>query len=447
MKIRSISMRIWLSFTILISIIVTMLSISHFINYSYINIENQKSDLLTIHNILIEQDFDRKIRFEDLRNLQESQHFVKKDKEIIPINSFPEIQVRTTNPEIKIDIRDEISKLAKGNLNKAYFKHEIDNIKYMVYITSFENAYFISYMPILNHDKTMNMIILIGMLFIFGALISTIIVSKSITKPLKDLETFTNKIAKKDFSATIDIESDDEIGSLAQSMLKMKENLKKVDEEEKQFFQSISHDLKTPVAVILAHAESIIDGIYIDTPEKTAEIIKNEAINLDKKIKKLLYFNTLDFTLANQEELELINLKDLLLTIVSRLKSIKTNISWEVNAEDILFVADYDKLSVSIENILDNAMRYAKSKISIDLKVEKDKIIIKIFNDGEEINPYAIEKIFNNMYKDKKGNFGLGLAISQKIIQHYNGEIFAQNVKNGVNFLINFPFTNIKRED
>ena len=92
-------------------------------------------------------------------------------------------------------------------------------------------------------------------------------------------------------------------------------------------------------------------------------------------------------------------------------------------------------------------MRYAKSKISIDTKIEKDKIIIQIFNDGEEINPYAIEKIFNNMYKDKKGNFGLGLAISQKIIQHYNGEIFAQNVENGVNFQINLPFTDIKRED
>lgn len=67
-------------------------------------------------------------------------------------------------------------------------------------------------------------------------------------------------------------------------MNRMQKELKKIDEEEKMFLQSISHDLKTPVMVIMSHAQAIIDGMYIESVEETAEIIKDEAAILEKKL-------------------------------------------------------------------------------------------------------------------------------------------------------------------
>lgn len=77
----------------------------------------------------------------------------------------------------------------------------------------------------------------------------------------------------------------------------MQRELKRADEEEKMFLQSISHDLKTPIMVIMSHAAAIIDGVYVESVEKSAEIIKDEALNLEKKVKQMLYLNTLDYVL------------------------------------------------------------------------------------------------------------------------------------------------------
>jgi two-component system sensor histidine kinase CssS len=440
MKIKSISMRIWITFTIIISLIITTLSLSLYATYYQLTLHNLKSDLNTIHNILIEKSFESKFRFGDLRNLKESGHFIVTEDEMISISS-------PTNASLPLDeklqrlmdpsVKEKIATYSQKNAQSDFFKEKIFGQTYIFYITDIDTGYFISYMPVIINPQIFCGMFLLGLVFIFSGLLTSIMVSKSITKPLKELETFTDKIAKKDFSSTININTDDEVGSLAKSMLKMQENLKRVDAEEKQFLQSISHDLKTPVAVILAHADSIIDGVYIDSVEQTAEIIKNEAINLDKKIKKLLYLNTLDFSLTN-EETEKVNLKDLLYDMLSRFKFLNPNISWVLEVEDYSILANYDKISISIENIIDNALRYAKSAICIKLYKEQDNIVIEIFNDGEQINPDAIDKIFNNLYKDKKGNFGLGLAISQKIITHYNGVISAENRFNGVSFVIKF---------
>ena len=101
---------------------------------------------------------------------------------------------------------------------------------------------------------------------------------------------------------------------------------------------------------------------------------------------------------------------------------------------------DIDKLaSFSIENVLDNALRYAKEKIGVTLKVQNGFVVLEIYNDGDNIKSKNIERIFDNLYKDKTGNFGLGLAISKKIIDFYHGEIEAINREVGVSFIIKYP--------
>ena len=449
-KIKSIEMKMWLSFTAIITMIVLLISFVYFHGFSSMNMTYQKNDLKTMHKIILNGEFQDKYDFGELHNLKNSKHFIIQNNDIISLFSThiqPNPKSRTLDleqepapamiePSENAIIKDYILSNTKVIDETTLIEEKIGNIEFLLCVTPIENGFFVSYLPIFNDTKILSFIYLLGFIFILGGLLSVKIVSGSITKPLKELETLSEKIAKKDFTSTIKIETDDEIGSLAKSMLDMQESLKKVDQEEKQFLQSISHDLKTPVAVILAHAQSIIDGLYIDTPEVTAEIIKNEAIRLDKKIKTLLYFNTLDFSLENQEEIETINAKELLFNLMSKFKFSNPDLTWEEELNDFEIDVDYEKMSIAIENIIDNALRYAKSTIKISSYVKDNKKIIEIFNDGPNIPNEIIEKIFNNLYKSKKGNFGLGLAISKKTIQHYKGEIKAENTENGVIFKI-----------
>jgi Histidine kinase-, DNA gyrase B-, and HSP90-like ATPase. len=191
--------------------------------------------------------------------------------------------------------------------------------------------------------------------------------------------------------------------------------------------------------VIMSHADAIIDGVYIDSLEKTAGIIKDEAIRLQKKINQMLYLNTLDYVLENDTKNDYINLKDLVNNIISRFEIIKSDIEWDLSLDEVIIKGDRDKIEVSIENILDNALRYANEVIKVTLKKDGQYAYLDIYNDGPKIDEKHMKHIFNRMYKDKTGNFGLGLAITKKIVDFYNGEIKAVNRDKGVSFIIKYP--------
>ncbi|MFT5873709.1 MAG: two-component system sensor histidine kinase CssS [Clostridium sp.] len=334
--------------------------------------------------------------------------------------------------------------ITPGTLVEKQFKESYKNMKFIFIISSVQygssgNSYLITYMPEMQDDNNLlYMMLMVGVVFIAIGFLTAKLVANYIAKPLKELEKYTIRIAHKDWKEPISVKNEDEIGILANSMNIMQKELKRADEEEKMFLQSISHDLKTPIMVIMSHAAAIIDGVYVESVEKNAEIIRDEAISLERKVKQMLYLNTLDYVLENNIEDIEINLHRLLSHIINRFKVINNNIKWDLNIEEAIINGNVDKIQVSIENILDNSLRYAKKKICITLKKEGVFAIIEIYNDGPNIPGEHLSHIFDNFYKDKTGNFGLGLAISKKIIKFYDGEIEAMNRETGVSFLIKY---------
>lgn len=443
MKINSMALKIWYIFTLIVVIVVCSISFIGFTSFNALTQNNQKQDLLALHNMLINEELKIDLQMNSFKNLADSQHFIfTEDNEIYQIAHFdrPLFPKKPMSSTEKISIEKQniqkwLSSFAVNELDKYLICEKFNGVKYIAYITSINNDYFISYMPLLKDYKVIYFIFSIILIFIIASIILIKIISTFITQPLKKLENLAQEISQKNFDNTIDIKSKDEIGRLAQSMEKMQNELKKVDEEEKLFLQSISHDLKTPVAVILAHSDAILDGMCDDCMEETATIIKNEAINLNKKIKQLLYLNTLDKNFIN-EEIEEIEMTEIFDNIVSRFKFSTPSINWIVNVENYSIKANYDRFTVAIENIIDNAIRYAKNEIKINAKFKSGHFNIEIYNDGQPIKEEYLEKIFEHMFKEKSGNFGLGLAISQKIIKHYGGKIFAINHNNGVSFNI-----------
>lgn len=473
-------MRIWATFTIIILIIICSISIIYLVAFRSID-ESGKIQLLKLsHETFKDNNFSQPRSLDDVRNLKSSSHFIANidSSNIIHIRDFnrkggaPDAPtpgfpppnsvnenslekwviglIRNNNADIA-DINENslqkwmVSFTKNNSIDEKQFKESYHGRKFFFIISSIKSSdgnvksYLISYMPVIEDNTLLCMVIGVGIMFIVFGFLAAKVVASRIGKPLKELEDYTVRIAHKDWKEPIEINNEDEIGRLANSMNIMRTELKRADEEEKMFLQSISHDLKTPVMVIMSHAEAIIDGVYIDSVEKTAEIIKEEAVNLEKKIKQLLYLNTLDYILENNSEAMKINLRQLLLHIINRFELVNSKIQWDLDMDDTFIFGNSDKIQVSIENILENSLRYAKEKISITLKEKDSFVMLEIYNDGPNIDEEHIDNIFDNLYKDKTGNFGLGLAISKKIIDFYNGEIKAVNKDKGVSFLIRAP--------
>ena len=450
-KFKSLTMRIWATFAVAILLITLCLSIIYLYFFRYMDTKVKTQDLMDTHIYLLESNFDDSMRFDLFRNLRSASHFIytngfANDLGRPPVGGgrMPPPNMDSAMPQFDVfAVRERISDYAVGKVSEKSFYEKFDDIDFIFIITAMdEDRYFISYMPNVYDDSAMQYMLFISGLFILVGFVAARIIANYISKPLSKLENFSLKIAAKDWKEPIVLKNGDEIGRLAVSMNEMQEALKRADEDEKMFLQSISHDLKTPVMVIMSHADAILDGVYVDTLDKTAAVIKDEAIRLNKKIKQLLYLNTLDYLLGNQSEPSIMQIDETVVRIVNRFEVLGSNFEWHLNVEPAKISGNEEKMTVAIENILDNALRYAKSKIIVSVKQDKKFVRIEIFDDGNQIKPENLDKIFQSLYKDKTGNFGLGLAITKKIITFYGGSIYAENKENGVSFIINYPTSN-----
>ena len=196
---------------------------------------------------------------------------------------------------------------------------------------------------------------------------------------------------------------------------------------------NISHDLKTPIAVIQSYAMSMKDDIYpYGTKEASLEVILENTYRLENKVKSFLYLNRLDY--INQEELILddVNMNELITKVTNQLDVGHHMIEVVVNNEKLIFKGQEEHWRNVIENIIENAKRYYKEKIRITL----DENAISIFNDGPQIDEELIQTIFKPYTKGEKGNFGLGLSIVKKVVAMYGYKIKVENVDGGVQFVI-----------
>jgi two-component system sensor histidine kinase CssS len=458
-------MRIWTTFTAIILAIILGISVIYMVAYRKIDEQSKMQDLKVAHNIMMNnKSYELSTRFEELRNLKGVDYFVaqldgqggltiisrqKEDQGYIDAKG--EILPPPMTNVGGMDVKTWMSGFIEGSgLDGVQYKKAFNSMEFIFIVSSIEDyeasaadtgieSYLVTYVPI-NRDNTMLVwIFTIGLVFIGIGFLTAKVVANRISKPLSELEDYTVRIAHKDWKGPIEVKSEDEIGRLASSMNFMQEELKRADSEEKMFLQSISHDLKTPVMVIMSHAEAIIDGVYAESMEKNAEIIRDEAIRLERKINHLLYLNTLNYVLENDVNSVKVNLKSLLEHIISRFEAVNGSIAWESDLQNLSTFGNMDKIQVSIENIVDNGMRYAESGMKVSLKRKGGFAVIDVYNDGPSIREEHIGKIFDNFYKDKTGNFGLGLAISKKIVDFYKGGISAVNRDKGVSFIIKYP--------
>lgn len=208
--------------------------------------------------------------------------------------------------------------------------------------------------------------------------------------------------------------------------------------KQKQFVADASHELKTPISVIMANAEALENDI---NEKKWLNNIKSEAERMNSLVTDLLDLARLE----NDTEKKICNVEDLskavetsLLTFESLIYENKIKLEYNIE-KDIKYKCNKNEIKQLVAILVDNAIKHSEKngEIKLNLKKEKDDIYLNVSNKGKEIPKEMQQKIFERFYRaDESRNrddnrYGLGLAIAKNIVISYKGKIWVQS-ENGV---------------
>ncbi len=300
------------------------------------------------------------------------------------------------------------------------------------------NTKVVTIMPIEYHNEyktgLLNTFVYIILMVIGGVFLFLLYWVGTIIHPLNQIKEYIEK-RKNNQPAELKIDRQDEIGELATVLIEMQDELAFQQAQKEEMLQNISHDLKTPVATIKSYSEAIKDGIYpYETLEKSVDVIIEHAERLEKKIYNLLMLNRMDYMTHEKIDTdEIIHMEGILQQVILSNKLIRPEIDISYTAESDTFFGQEEPWRVVIENLLDNAIRYADTKVVIELKDH----YLSVYNDGEKVSQKRIDTFFQPYEMGDKGQFGLGLAIVNRVVTNYNYQIEAINQDKGIKFIIN----------
>lgn len=263
-------------------------------------------------------------------------------------------------------------------------------------------------------------------------ILSFIWTRQSITKRIKVLARDTSDLIATNFKKEIIPNGNDEITNLSKSINELRKEILIKETEKQEMLQNISHDIKNPIAIIRSYAEAIEDGI---SGIEDIKIIKEKSIEIASRVNQLLTFIKFNYNKPEaRKEIKSYKVIDLMNKLRDENKYRFKNGTIEVSGDDSEYNFYLDEFLVAIQNILDNALRYAKTLIKITI----DKKILTIYNDGKEISPEFINEIFTPYKMGSDGQFGLGMGITRAILNNYSLNIEVKN-DHGVKFIIS-PF-------
>ncbi|MBR5342115.1 MAG: HAMP domain-containing histidine kinase [Erysipelotrichaceae bacterium] len=270
--------------------------------------------------------------------------------------------------------------------------------------------------------------------YVFVGLIGLIVIWVfSLIRPLDQIINYINKI-KAGEKATLNVNRYDEIGEVAEALVSMNKELSEQQHIRDEMIQNISHDLKTPIATIKSYSESIKDGIYpYDTLEKSVDVIIENADRLEKKVYSLITYNKMGYLVDNDAGILNLKMAPVIQKAIMAAEVLRNDVEIVTDLDEkVMFHGDEEPWRVVIENLLDNALRYAKSEIRITLRDS----LLEVFNDGENIEKDRLDKLFKPYEKGNKGKFGLGLSIVKKVTETYGYTVTGENMNDGVVFRI-----------
>lgn len=307
----------------------------------------------------------------------------------------------------------------------------------------------------------------VGLILIICGAIAMYLYSRQFTRPIEDMAKAANQMSHLDFDVKVPTGSDDELGRLGASINELSSKLEftiselktannelqkdieqkvQIDEMRKEFLSHVSHELKTPIALIQGYAEGLKEGVNEDAESREfyCDVIMDEASKMNQMVKNLLTLNQLEF---GDEDIvfERFNLTALVRGVLQSMEIMADQAGAKIflhTEEDIYAWADEFKVEQVVKNYVSNACHHVSGDMVIEVKmVQKDgKVRVSVFNTGTPIPEADIAHIWDKFYKVDKahtreyGGNGIGLSIVKAIMKSFHQEYGVKNYDNGVEF-------------
>lgn len=337
--------------------------------------------------------------------------------------------------------------------------------------TSNGKRYIMIETPLLAIEDSVDVLNHISLYIAFFAIILGIVAAyiyaAKFSKPIKEIDKVAQNVAALNFSQKADeTSSHNEIASLAHSINMMSDKLSsfieelvdknevlhndneyllKVEEMRREFIANVSHELKSPLALVTGYAEMMKNNVSGLDKDMCLDIIIEEGNKMNEMIKCMLNASSIENGL-NDLKLEEINFTEFINNIVTKeatlLKDRKITLKSEIESGCIVN-GDKLYLNQAVNNYIQNAISHTteNGNIIVKLKHKEDNIIFSVYNDGKSIPKEKINRIWDSFYKadeartrNEKNNIGLGLYIVKTIISSHKGQYGVKNIDNGVEF-------------
>lgn len=446
---------------ILLNVLLTYLFMAPFSTIFYRDqMEDIAADLIT--KVADDED-----SFEEYMEQLDENHNVKitvidNDKNVLSTTRVTDIKKGKFWPNIVNAIDSQSKKLESGksiflSRNRQRGEHKVVSVIMIQKIA--ENRFVIisrSYQSLINATyAAMVFELVIGVPLLIVVMLIIYHISRRLVRPLKDMTETAAHISMLEFDNKVNVTTEDEVGQLGNAINKMSEHLEnnvamlqKDIEDRKKLVRNLSHEIKSPMAVIMGYADRL-KTVLSKNPEKAleyCEIISNESTRVDVLVKEMLDLSKLDQS-ADELNKEQFPVKRLFENISRRFK--EENMEKAIRYsdrfnEDDFIRADYIMLERAVYNLVNNAVQHGLSE-NMDIVVTGKKndqyYEIRVFNSGSTIDESEISDVWNAFSKVDKARtrgkgYGIGLAIVREIVEAHQGYYSVENKENGVEFCI-----------
>ena len=330
---------------------------------------------------------------------------------------------------------------------------------------------FIMSMPLAGIQESVDLfnrfITFVGLAVLVAGCFVMYFVTRRITNPILALASLSEEMSRLNFDVSYEAGAEDEIGVLGRSMNTLSDKLKEtigalqeanrqlqhdieekiqIDEMRKEFIANVSHELKTPIALIQGYAEGLTEGMCEDEESRSyyCEVIMDEANKMNKMVRQLLTLTALEFG-KDMPAMEPFDLAELIRDLVNSSSILiqQNDAHVQVEAPEELWVlGDEFKIEEVVTNYLTNGMHHLDGprKIRIRVSQESGKARVAVYNTGSPIPEEDLPNLWTKFYKVDKartrayGGSGIGLSIVKAIMDAHHEDCGVANVEGGVEF-------------
>ena len=482
----SVRIRLFITLSAVILLIILFLVLVNNFVFGQFYLYSKRKALISVYQTINEyynngQVYDLESKLEQIA--------IQNDFDIL-IRDNQDVNIYTSNKDFYSTFGQMNEMTSKSNIknseiienNKKFIIRKIkdnkNDITYILLSSTLDNGYLLYIrIPITSIQESVKisnnfLYLMAGITIIISAVIVSY-VSRRFTDPILELNDIAKRMSNLDFSHKYNASNaDDEINNLGKSINTMSDKLEKtikqlrennielerdieekskIDEMRKSFISDVSHELKTPIALIEGYSEGLLENVNSDEESRKfyAEVILDEANKMDKLVKQLLELMKLEYGKREFND-QKFNIVELEKEVVRKSKVMLDEKNVQVNLEnddEIQVIADDFYIEQIVTNYLTNAIKNVKEVngkkiINIKNKVNKDKnkVRINVFNTGENIKEEDLNRIWNRFYKiddsrnREDGGTGIGLSFVRAIMNNYQNKYGVINKEDGVEF-------------